>query len=93
FAFTDYRAQAQTIECCIVDIRSPPTGKITLFNAYVALSRSRGRENIRLLRSFDKQLFTQHPSEHLCDEDRRLESMDHVMEAWWDYIKSSEHTY
>ncbi|KIN97945.1 hypothetical protein M404DRAFT_969113 [Pisolithus tinctorius Marx 270] len=54
FAFTDYCAQAQTIEYCIVDIGSPPTGKITPFNAYIALSCSHGWENIRLLRDFDK---------------------------------------
>lgn len=45
-AFTDYRTQAQTIKYCIVDIGSPPTGKIMLFNAYIALSCGRGRVNI-----------------------------------------------
>ncbi|KIN98995.1 hypothetical protein M404DRAFT_156256 [Pisolithus tinctorius Marx 270] len=93
FAFTDYRAQAQTIEYCIVDIGSPPTGKITPFNAYVALSRSRGQENIRLLRDFDERLFTQHPCEHLRNEDRRLERMDGATEAWWDLIDTGADAY
>ncbi|KAJ3738871.1 hypothetical protein F5050DRAFT_1580540 [Lentinula boryana] len=40
YAFTDYRAQGQTIPYVLVDIAKPPTGKLTLFNLYVALSRS-----------------------------------------------------
>ncbi|KAI6157657.1 hypothetical protein BKA82DRAFT_3966815, partial [Pisolithus tinctorius] len=51
-AFTDYRTQAQTIKYCIVDIGSPPTGKIMLFNAYIALSCGRGRH----LSNEDQQL-------------------------------------
>ena len=49
YCFTDYRSQGQTIPRVIVDIASPPTGKLSLFNLYVALSRSSGRETIRLL--------------------------------------------
>jgi len=75
YAFTDYRSQGQTIEYCIVDIGTPPTGRLTPFNAYVALSRSRGKNTIRLLRDFDDKLFTQHPSEYLRNEDLRLEKM------------------
>ncbi|KAJ7835566.1 hypothetical protein B0H14DRAFT_2363265, partial [Mycena olivaceomarginata] len=30
----------------LVDIVSPPTGKLTLFNLYVALSRSSGQQTI-----------------------------------------------
>ena len=43
YAFTDYRAQAQTIEYCVFDIGRPPSGQLTPFNAYVARSCSRGR--------------------------------------------------
>ncbi|KAJ7770381.1 hypothetical protein B0H14DRAFT_2383013, partial [Mycena olivaceomarginata] len=46
YAFTDYRSQGQTIPYVLVDIASPPTGKLSLFNLYVALSRSSGRETI-----------------------------------------------
>ena len=42
-----------------------PSGELTPFNAYVALSRSRGRDSIRLLRYYDERLFTTHPNEHL----------------------------
>ncbi|KAF8424992.1 hypothetical protein L210DRAFT_797582, partial [Boletus edulis BED1] len=83
YAFTDYRSQGQTIEKVIVDIGKPPTGELTPFNAYVALSRSRGRDSIRLLRGFDEKLFTTHPSEHLRREDERLNELDRITEGWW----------
>jgi len=57
YAFTDYRSQGQTITCAFVDIANPPTGGLSLFNLYVALSRSSGRDVIRLLRDFDDQIF------------------------------------
>jgi len=76
YAFTDYRSQGQTLEYVIIDIGRPPKGPLSPFNAYVALSRSRGRRNIRLLRDFDESLFTHHPSEALREEDERLEVMD-----------------
>ena len=84
YAFTDYRAQAQTIEYCVVDIAKPPYGQLTPFNAYVALSRSRGRDTIRLLRDFDERLFMKHPSEHLRQEDLRLEMLDRETKAKWE---------
>lgn len=49
YAFTDYRSQGQTIPYVLVDIASPPTGGLSLFNLYVTLSRSSGRSTIRLL--------------------------------------------
>ncbi|RDB25791.1 ATP-dependent DNA helicase RRM3 [Hypsizygus marmoreus] len=76
YAFTDYKSQGQTIERVIVDLAKPPYGELTPFHAYVALSRSRGRETIRLLRSFEEKLFTAHPSEDLRLEDMRLCSLD-----------------
>ena len=83
YAFTDYRAQAQTIEYCMVDIGSPPYGQLTPFNAYVTLSRSRGRNTIRLLRDFDERLFTRHPSEHLREEDIHLQKLDYETKKKW----------
>ncbi|KAH9008705.1 hypothetical protein EDB84DRAFT_1281004, partial [Lactarius hengduanensis] len=44
YTFTDYKSQGQTLECVIVDIAKPPSGSLTAFNAYIALSRSRGRK-------------------------------------------------
>ena len=42
---------------------------------YVALSRSRGREIIRLLIAFDEQLFKTHPNADLAIEMQRLETL------------------
>ena len=76
YSFTDYRSQGQTIENVIIDIGRVPSGSLNAFNAYVALSRSRGRDSIRLLRDFDDKLFTTHPSSELAAEDDRLERLD-----------------
>ncbi|KAH9028601.1 hypothetical protein EDB85DRAFT_1892456 [Lactarius pseudohatsudake] len=65
YAFTD-----------IIDIAKPPSGALTGFNAYVALSRSRGRDTIRLLRDFDQRIFTVHPNEQLREEDQRLAALE-----------------
>jgi len=83
YAFTDYRSQGQTLERCIIDIGKPPTGELTPFNVYVALSRSWGRDNIRLLRDFEDRLFTQHPSEFLRQEDQRLAALDMKAKGVW----------
>ena len=48
YAFTDYRSQGQTISHALVDIGPPPHGTLSLFNLYVTLSRSPGRDHIRL---------------------------------------------
>ncbi|KAI9444421.1 hypothetical protein BJY52DRAFT_1128199, partial [Lactarius psammicola] len=76
YAFTDYKSQGQTMENVLVDIARPSSGGFSPFNAYVALSRSRGRDTIRLLRDFDDRLFTVHPSEALRQEDDRLTSLE-----------------
>lgn len=76
FAFTDFKSQGQTIERVVIDLAKPPSGALNPFSAYVALSRSRGRNNIRLLRDFDNALFTNHPSEDLRTEDLRLASLN-----------------
>ena len=84
YAFTDYCSQAQTIEHCIIDLSTPPTSKLTPFNAYVALSRSRGRNTVRLLRDFDEHLFTHHHSEHLWIEDEQLDALDKRSKEKWE---------
>ena len=76
YAFTDYKAQGQTMECVIVDISRPPSGSLSPFSVYVALSRSRGRKTIRILRDFDPVLFMHHPSEDLRVEMERLEHLN-----------------
>ena len=65
YMFTDYKAQGQTVESVIVDLGKPPTGTLTGFTVYVALSHSRSRPNIRLLWPFDHTLFMVHLSENL----------------------------
>ena len=83
YAFTDYKSQGQTIEYVIIDIGKPPTGALSPFSVYVALSRSRGRDTIRLLRNFDVNLFQNHPSEALRTEMKRLEELNEVTKKNW----------
>jgi hypothetical protein len=83
YAFTDYKSQGQTIEYVIIDIGKPPSGSLSPFSTYVALSRSRGRDTIRLLRDFDENLFTTHPSEALRIEMERLQEFDRLTEQKW----------
>ncbi|KAG1783655.1 hypothetical protein EV702DRAFT_1190674 [Suillus placidus] len=71
YSFTDYRSQGQTISHSIIDIATPPSGGLTPFNVYVALSRGRGHDNIRLLRDFDEKLLMSHPCEYLRVEETR----------------------
>ena len=83
YAFTDYRSQGQTIPFVMVDIATPPTGGLSLFNLYVALSRSSGRLTIRLLRDFDNTTFMQLHSASLLQEDDRLDKLDALTKSWW----------
>ena len=76
YAFTDYRSQGQTLPYVIIDIASPPTGTLSLFNLYVALSRSSGRHSIRLLRDFEDKLFKREQDRELMSEDLRLETLN-----------------
>ena len=87
-SFTDYRAQGQTIPYVIIDIAPPPTSGLSLFNLYVSLSRSSGRETIRLLRDFDDEMFLQAHEPELIDEDERLKEMDKITGEWWDRIQA-----
>lgn len=83
YAFTDYRAQGQTIPRVLVDIATPPRGTMSLPNLYVALSRSAGRDTIRILRDFDDRWFLQGHDPELLREDERLEELDVVTKEWW----------
>jgi len=75
YAFTDHKAQGQMIEHVIVNIGPTQGFSVDVFAAYVALSQSRGRATIRLLRDFDDKIFTKHPSEHLQAEDAWLATL------------------
>ena len=63
YAFTNYRAKGQTI--------SP-------FNIYVALSRVKGQDFIRLLHEFNENLMQQYPNEYLHVEDEQLLQLGQV---------------
>lgn len=89
YAFTDYRAQSQTIPYVIVDIGRVPSGRLSLFNVYVALSRSAGRDSIRLLREFEDDTFLQAHKPPVLEEDDRLECLDVNTKMWWDRIKGT----
>jgi hypothetical protein len=65
--FTGY--QGQTIEYVLIDIS--PTGTLSPFSVYVALSRRRGREAIT---DFDPNLFQNHPLKALTSERKRIEN-------------------
>ena len=90
YAFTDYRSQGQTLWYVIVDIGSPPTGTLTLFNLYVALSRSSGRSSIRLLRDFDDAMFKMGHDPALMMEDERLEDFNKMTQKWYERIIQRE---
>ena len=92
YCFTDYRSQGQTIPRVIVDIASPPTGKLLLFNLYVALSRSSGQETFRLLREFDDEIFLGAHEAELVLEDERLDGLDQETKVWWQKISSDSIT-
>ena len=57
YKFTEDRARGQTPQCVIVDIGKVPTGNLTPFKAHDALSRSAGRDSIRVLPNFNDKLF------------------------------------
>ena len=87
YAFTDYRSQGQTIPYyVIVDIASPPTGTLSLFNLYVALSRSAGRHLIRLLRDFDDKIFKREHESQLIEEDIRLANLEMETKTWYNTL-------
>ncbi|OAX31745.1 hypothetical protein K503DRAFT_810855, partial [Rhizopogon vinicolor AM-OR11-026] len=48
YASTDYRSQGQTIGHVLVDIASPQTGGLNLFNLYVAAIQEEG-DRLRML--------------------------------------------
>ena len=83
YAFTNYQSQGQTLPYVIMDIATPPMGGLDLFNLYVVLSRSSGRETIQLLRDFDDDLFKKSHDPTLLAEDDRLEQRDKITKAWW----------
>ncbi|KIK21826.1 hypothetical protein PISMIDRAFT_103327 [Pisolithus microcarpus 441] len=89
YAFTDYRSQGQTLQSVIVDIATPPSGGLNLFNLYVALSRSPGRSQLRLLRDFDNNIFLKSHCNELLMEDDRLVIENDRTRCWWNEMQST----
>jgi ATP-dependent exoDNAse (exonuclease V) alpha subunit len=89
YAMTDIKSQGQTMGPTLVDLSSPPSGKLSCFNAYVALSRSKGRKTIRLLRDFDDMLFKTPPSADLEIEMKRLDELDRQTKTWFNSLIST----
>ena len=73
YAFADYCSQGQIILYILIDIATPPTGSLSLFNLYVALLRSSSCSTIHLLQDFNKLFQASHETQ-LMDDDDRLES-------------------
>ncbi|KAI6115144.1 hypothetical protein EDD16DRAFT_1461021, partial [Pisolithus croceorrhizus] len=73
YAFTDYRSQGQTLPCVIIDITTPLSGTLNLFNLYIAQSRSHSRLQICLLHDFDNNVFQKTHCHELLMEDDWLE--------------------
>ena len=72
----------------MVDIVSPPTSGLSLFNLYVALSRSSGQDTIQLLQDFDDNTLLQGHVPELLEEDEQLEELDVLTKRWWAKILS-----
>lgn len=66
------------------------SGGLSLFNLYVALSRSSGRETIRLLRDFDNKVFLQTHGADLMAEDDRIAVLDRKTKNWWEEMQKRE---
>jgi ATP-dependent exoDNAse (exonuclease V) alpha subunit len=92
YALTDCRAQGLTLDSVIVDIAKPPDRKgLSMFNIYVALSRSRGRDRIRLLRDFDNDLLLKMADQNLRDDDQSTARADARTErVWWNSLTEAE---
>jgi ATP-dependent exoDNAse (exonuclease V) alpha subunit len=86
YALTDYWSQGVTIPYVILDIAPPPTGTLNLFNLYVALSRSCGRNTIQLLRDFDDEMFRKPHNVELIAEDGRLKELDISTQLWYNTV-------
>ena len=67
----------------IADIARPSNGDLALPNIYVALSRSTGRNHIRILRGFDDDAVLKPLDTALAAEDERPEQLDRDTSAWW----------
>jgi len=73
----------ETIPYIVVDIATPPTEGLSLFNLYVTLSCSSGKSAIRLLRDFNAKVFQASHSSQLLAEDDQLKELDMETKEQW----------
>ena len=67
----------------MVDIATPPTEGLSLFNLYVVLSHSSGKSAIRPLRDFDAKVFQASHSLQLLAEDDQLKKLNMETKEQW----------
>ncbi|KAJ6604142.1 PIF1-like helicase-domain-containing protein [Mycena vulgaris] len=58
YAVLDYKSEGFTFPFVIADVATPPRVRVSRWSAYAALSASRSRSTIRILRAFDHAVFT-----------------------------------
>ena len=73
----------RNLACQLHSGAPPPIGGLTLFNLYVALSRSSGHSSNHLLRKFDDELFQKGHRAELLEENDGLEELNTETLAWW----------
>ncbi|KAG8764056.1 hypothetical protein FRC12_008301 [Ceratobasidium sp. 428] len=84
YAFTDYRAQGQTLASAVINIAEPPTGgSLSQLNIYVALSWCLGLDSVRILWDFDRAILSKPIHINLAREDERLEELNKWTIEWW----------
>ena len=71
---------------CHYRYRLAPAGTLSLFNLYLALSRSPGCTSILLLPHFDERLFMVSHDLALVDEDERLGKLDTATKLWYEQM-------
>jgi hypothetical protein len=62
---------------------------LSLFNLYVTLSRGTSRDNIRILRDWDSELFLRNHDIDFLAEDRPFIMLNRVTEKWWGQMTAS----
>lgn len=86
YSLTDYRSQGQMTPLVLVDTAPPPSGTLSLFNLYVALSWSSGRDTVVLLRDFGDEMLKKSHGPELLEEDERFNQLDMVAEGWYKQV-------
>jgi hypothetical protein len=76
FCLTANKAQGKTFDKVIVDLQKPISGKMDHNYIYVALSRAKSLDNIRILRPFDSSVCREPLKQDLLVETQRLTKLE-----------------